>query len=219
MDPYAPVGRVRIAGGAPYTDSLNVQLQLEADDGDVIDMWISDRSDFSGAAVQAYAGVVAWALAPNPVSGVATVFAQFFDTSGNASAVYHDSIQVVASGSLGKITGHVQIDSDYPSHTDDSGAHVALLATGTSAPTELLPSYTDALGEFVFHGVPAGTYDVLVTYSQLTPVDKRGTTLPSGGSVDVGTLVVPEPGASLLLVSGAVMLGVLARHRTRRRDL
>ena len=217
VDPYAPKGRVRIAGGAPYTENLNVDLQLEADDGDVLNMRIGDRSDFAGAPVQPYAGVIAWTLVPNPVSGVATVFAQFADTSANPSAIYQDTIQVVSPGSLGKITGRVQIDSDYPSHTDDSGAHVTLLETGTSAPTELLPSYTDAFGEFVFHGVPAGTYDVRVTYSQLTPVEKTALSLPSGGSVDTGTLVVPEPGASLKLVSGSVMLGLLARQRSRRR--
>ncbi len=215
-DPYAPVGRVRIAGGAPYTESLNVDLQLESDDGDVVDMWISDRSDFAGAVLQPYAGVVAWPLVPNPDSGVASVFAQFFDTSGNGSAVYHDAIQVVSPGSLGTITGRIQIDSDYPSHSDDSGAHVVLVDSGTSAPTDLIPSYTDALGEFLLRGVPAGSYDVRVSYSQLAPVEATGTVLPSGGSVDVGTLVVPEPGASVLLLSGVALLRVLAGRRARR---
>ncbi len=216
-DPYAPVGRLRIHRGAPYTESVNVELQLESDAGDVFTMWISDRSDFAGAVVQPYAGVVSWSVVPNPISGVATVFAQFFDTSGNASAVYHDSIQVVSPGSLGEVTGRVQIDSDYPSHSDDSGVHVALLESGTLAPTDLLPSYTDVLGEFVFRGVPAGDYEVRATYSQLEPVESTATTLLGGSSVDVGTLVVPEPGAALLLLSGAAMLRFLVGHRARRK--
>lgn len=212
-DPYAPMGRIRIAGGAPYTETTNVSLSLEADDSDVLLMRISDQADLSGVAAQPYSTAVPWVLAPNPATGVATVFADFIDTSGNSSEVYSDSIRVVSPGSLGSITGRIQIDSTDPPRVDDSGAHVAILTSTDFGPTPLLPSYTDASGEFVVHGVPAGTYDVRVTYADLPSADATGVALASGGTVDVGTVVVPEPGGWPMLFFGSLMLVVIAKRR------
>jgi len=195
-DPYAPVGRVSIAGGAAFTDNVNVDLQLKADDSDVVNMWISDRSNFAGAVLQAYAEVVPWSLSPSPAPhGLASVFVQYFDTSGNGSSVYHDSIRVVPSGNLGKITGRVQIVTTDPAHTDDSGAHVVLVHSGSGAPTNFNPVFTDAFGEFVFKDIPAGSYDVRVTYKEFPLGEVSGAPLPTGSSIDVGTVTISELGA------------------------
>jgi von Willebrand factor type A domain-containing protein len=113
-DPDAPYGSVLIAGGAARTATRDVSLQLIAEDreggeGDAatggrigtpvdrLEVRVSNRADFRGAAWQPFRPRLAWTLAATPAGRTATVYAAFRDEAGNVSTrdgVTTDSIQV-----------------------------------------------------------------------------------------------------------------------------
>jgi subtilisin-like proprotein convertase family protein len=101
-DTQSPTGSVTINGGAATTHTGAVTLNLGASDpapsGGVTQMRFSNDGT-SWSAYQPYAAMAAWTLAPG--DGTKTVFAQFRDTDGNASAVVSDTIARVTVDAIG----------------------------------------------------------------------------------------------------------------------
>ena len=91
VDNQAPSGSVVIAGGAAAINSLNVTLNLSANDllSPVTQMRFSNDGTSFNAAV-AYATTASWTLTSG--AGTKTVFAQFTDAAGNTSTSVSDTI-------------------------------------------------------------------------------------------------------------------------------
>jgi subtilisin-like proprotein convertase family protein len=98
-DTQSPSGSVNIDGGADTTSTASVTLNVGASDpapsSGIAQMRFSNDGT-SWSAYQAYAATAAWTLAPG--DGTKTVFAQFRDADGNASALSSDSIIVESAG-------------------------------------------------------------------------------------------------------------------------
>jgi hypothetical protein len=91
-DTQGPTGSVLVAGGAAYSQGLNVALTLSAVDlggGTVAQMEVRNDSAFTGN-WQSYATTLPWTLA-GP-DGANTVYVRFRDNSGNNSGTYSDAI-------------------------------------------------------------------------------------------------------------------------------
>ena len=98
-DTTPPGGSVKINGGTDTTGSLQVNLDLEAVDGDgsgVCEMMISNSSDFGGASWEPYRQVVSWKL-EDGTAGARTVYVKFRDGAmpPNEAAVAEDTISYV----------------------------------------------------------------------------------------------------------------------------
>jgi subtilisin-like proprotein convertase family protein len=98
-DTQSPSGSVNIDGGAATTSTGSVTLNVGASDpapsNGVTQMRFSNDGS-SWSPYRPYAATTAWTLAPG--DGTKTVFAQFLDADGNASAVASDSIIVESAG-------------------------------------------------------------------------------------------------------------------------
>lgn len=91
-DTIPPTGSVSVAGGAAYTQGLNVNLAISANDtggGTVTEMEVRNDAAFSGN-WQTYAASLFWSLSAG--DGTKTVYVRFRDNSGNVSTTYSDSI-------------------------------------------------------------------------------------------------------------------------------
>lgn len=100
-DTTAPTGSalgsgtgILINAGNLATNNASVQLQLLATDGvGVIDMQVSNASNFSGATWETYAiNKYNWSLDTTSGTGTKTVYARFRDAAGNISTAYSDTI-------------------------------------------------------------------------------------------------------------------------------
>ena len=95
LDTTGPTGTVAIAGGAAYTGSTGVTLNLTYDDGGGIgadQMRFSNSTDFSAATWIPVAATAPWTLAAG-ADGTRTVYAQFKDKLNNiSSATIYDDI-------------------------------------------------------------------------------------------------------------------------------
>ncbi len=91
LDGTVPSGSVSIAGGAAWTTTTSVTLDLSASDATagVADMRFSNDGTTWGSWV-AYAATASWTLAAG--DGTKTVYAQFRDAAGNVSANATDTI-------------------------------------------------------------------------------------------------------------------------------
>jgi hypothetical protein len=99
-DTIAPNGSITINGDLPYTNTVNVTLNLEATDASGVDAYrVADGTDATaGSPVLVgpdtdYDEDVPWTL-PNG-SGVKTVAVQYRDAAGNWSENYTDSIMLI----------------------------------------------------------------------------------------------------------------------------
>jgi subtilisin-like proprotein convertase family protein len=148
-DTQSPTGSVSIDGGAAMTHTGAVTLNLGASDpapsGGVTQMRFSNDGT-SWSAYQPYAATAAWTLAPG--DGTKTVFAQFSDADGNASAVVSDTIARLTADALGprsvkasptvgakgvKVTSRVKVKaSERLASASVTGKTVFLKAKGSS---------------------------------------------------------------------------------------
>lgn len=215
-EPVPPIGSLIIQNGAIYVDSPNVTLSLVAS-GDVADMLLSNEPTFLGAAWQPYAALPPWTLVPDPGTGLATVYLRLRDTAGNESpSTYFDSTTVVSPGTLGGVEGQISISG----LSDLSGVSIHLVGL-----PEFAPTFSDALGDFLMGGVPAGTYDVLVQRGGYHDVLVESVVLTGGVTVDLGTIVmtaapiipVTGPLGLLLLVVGLGTMSLFGLRRNSRR--
>jgi hypothetical protein len=98
LDNTAPTGTVQINSGDTTTTSLNVTLNLTADDGTgsgVEQVLISNTGSFVGVTPVAYAATLPWTLTPG--NGSKTVSVKFIDGAGNTSvAAATDDITVAS---------------------------------------------------------------------------------------------------------------------------
>jgi hypothetical protein len=105
LDTTPPAGSIQINGGAAYTTSTSVTLNLSASDGTSgVNQMRFQNSGGSWSAWEAYATSKAWTLVAG--DGTKTVYAQFRDNAGNVSAQYSDSIVLDTT----KPTGSIQIN-------------------------------------------------------------------------------------------------------------
>ena len=115
LDTAAPTGSIVIEGGATYANSTSVALSLSASDATsgVDDMRFSnDGSTWSSW--QPFAASESWTLAAG--DGSKTVYVQYRDNAGNASASYSDTIMLDATAPAGSIV----IDGGAPYATSTS---------------------------------------------------------------------------------------------------
>ena len=88
LDTTPPTGTIGINGGAAYTKTTSVTLNLSASDGTgsgLDQMRFSNSTDFSTAGWVTYATTAAWNLASGS-DGVRTVYAQFKDKLGKVTS-------------------------------------------------------------------------------------------------------------------------------------
>ena len=99
-------------------------------------------------------------------------------TTGNGGYILKPVIRVVTMATGGSITGAVSPAAAWPA-----------LATAMNA-TDTLSSFTDSTGHFLIHGVPAGTYTVVVE-PQLpyVPDTIYNVSVTVGNMADVGLVV------------------------------
>jgi Mg-chelatase subunit ChlD len=170
LDPIPPTGLIRIAGGAPATTTVNVELGLFADDNPsereseapglpelpdsapdgAIEMKLSNRGGFEGAVWQPFQPTLPWTL--DPVDGLATVYVIYRDESGNVSDILHDTIRVV-----GGTAPTAEANGPYSGLSSDP---VTLTAAGSADPDGSIVAYEwDVDGD--------GLYDFLTSLPEL----------------------------------------------------
>jgi VCBS repeat-containing protein len=111
LDTNAPTGTVTIDGGAAEATSIDVAVDLSAADGagtGVTEMRLSNDGT-NWAAWMPFAPATPWTLQPG--TGVRSVYAQFRDAVGNASATVSDDI-LLTTPDLTPPSGTVAIDGD-----------------------------------------------------------------------------------------------------------
>ena len=119
-DKKPPVGSILINNNAPYINSTDVTLSLNATDpGSVAEMCISDTSSCSSW--EAYATTKMWALPGG--EGNKTVYAWFKDSLGNANgSPFSDSIildsTAPADGTLNAAPGHQKVSLTWNGFSD-----------------------------------------------------------------------------------------------------
>lgn len=102
LDTISPTGTIQVNGGAAYTTSSGVTLNLSASDATsgVNDMRFSnDNSTWSSW--EAYSTSKAWTLSGG--DGTKTVYVQYRDHAGNVSGSYSDTITLDTTGPTGSI--------------------------------------------------------------------------------------------------------------------
>jgi hypothetical protein len=95
VDTVAPTGSIVINNGELFTNSVYVNLDLEAEDvtTSVEEMMLSNYIDFAGAQWQRFSTHKEnWALLP--INGKRAVYVKFRDKAGNESSVYWDDIEL-----------------------------------------------------------------------------------------------------------------------------
>jgi hypothetical protein len=166
---------------APVTANAHAALSLVAS-ADTTEMLLANDSGFTGSAWQAFVPTANWTLAPDPESGIATVFVRYRDAAGNESpTTYHDAIEVVSSLSVGTIDGQAWLA---PSIT------VAGITLETVGEADTPLAFTPQSGNFSLDNLPAGTYDLRVSYPGYDTAVVPDIVVPGGGLVRIGTIVL-----------------------------
>ncbi|MEJ5312349.1 MAG: Ig-like domain-containing protein [Anaerolineae bacterium] len=103
-DTTAPTGSIVINDGQTYATSSVVTLTLNASDvgTGLAYVLLANNSDFNDGALLSYAPTLTWTLAGG--DGNRTVYAQFYDWSGNPSVIYTDDIVLDTAAPLGSVT-------------------------------------------------------------------------------------------------------------------
>jgi len=104
LDRTSPTGSISINGGAAYTNSQSVSLELSASDNlsGVPRMMIANSSSFAGTSWEGYATTKSWTLTSG--DGTKTVYVQFKDSAGNVSETYSDTIILDGTPPTGSIS-------------------------------------------------------------------------------------------------------------------
>ena len=96
LDTRLPVGTISINGGAPTTTDQHVTLSLSAADANgVTEMQVSANNKWTGLGWEDLATTKSFDLLTS-IPGNKSVYVRFRDVAGNISAVYSDSIKLVA---------------------------------------------------------------------------------------------------------------------------
>ena len=94
LDIVAPTGSILINDNNDYTNSINVELTINASDNingsGIYQMMISNNSSFTGGSWEDYSITKSWGLTIG--DNTKTVYIKFRDYLGNTSSVYSDSI-------------------------------------------------------------------------------------------------------------------------------
>jgi hypothetical protein len=91
LDTAAPTGTITIQGGAAYTKTTAVTLNLSATDGGSgLSKMQFSNDNVTWSALENFAATKAWTLTSG--DGTKTVYARFTDEAGNVSGVVRDSI-------------------------------------------------------------------------------------------------------------------------------
>jgi PKD repeat protein len=192
---------VIINGGAPYTNSLEVNLGLAATDPNGAPLEMSCSNDnITWSDWEPYAPTKAWTLSPS--DGTRWVFARFRDAANNNSTPVIDSLVLdrvpPTDGSLAAVMGLSRINLAWGGFNDDrSGIRTYMLyvsTTGYPDPGTGTKIYDGLATTFTHYGVlPGRTY-----YYRLCAVDNAGN-VSFGATASVAPEVKSMPFLMLLL--------------------
>ena len=107
-------------------------------------------------------------------------------------------------GSLGRIVGTALLP--------DSAVHTGIVTEILGE--DLYPALSDESGAFALLDLPAATYDLRISKQGYLTVDLPGIELAPNTTVDLGVIILPEPGLPGLL---AGLLALTGLHRWRSR--
>ena len=95
VDTTPPTGQIVINHDDPQSNSIQVRLDLSAEDitTSVKEMMISNRADFGGGQWESYS-IFKYPWSLDPISGIRTIYVKFKDEAGNESLAYSDSIEL-----------------------------------------------------------------------------------------------------------------------------
>jgi hypothetical protein len=203
-DPVAPIGALRIAHG-PRTDDASVDLGIDLylDDDHEIEMDLVVGASAGGPTWKPYAAEASIALPVVDAPTDTVVKATLRDAAGNESLTYAESIRQYPPNSLGSIRGFAEHVSGSHGGVEVRLADHAGEAIGLSAPD----------GSFVLDDLLPGTYTVELESAGVSG-RVTGVVVDPGEQTDVGTVLVPEPGA---LAAALAALGALATRAARGR--
>lgn len=180
-EPFPPLGNLQIDDGAALTTGLAATLTLTADP-DVVLMGLANTPTFAGAAILPFAASVPWVLAPDPSTGIASVYALFLDAANNLSRVYEDEIRVVPAASVGGIRGRVLLGGV----ATYDGSIVLVTGGGSDAS----PAFTNAAGVFTLAPLLPGVYDVVLEHTGFVAQHVAGIAVPAGAPQNIGTFTL-----------------------------
>ncbi len=209
LDKADPTGSVAINGGETYTTDEQVLLSLDASDGEtgsgVVEMMVSNESNFLGATYETFSSTKIWTLKDPPSDGTKTVYVQFRDASGRTlTATYtSDDIKLdrlppsvsvsIAAGAQYTTSESVQIGVTGP--TD-----AAYIAHGEAIDCDTVTYTTPFTGpSMTLTNVPLSPPDGLKSY---TVCLKDAAGLRGSGS-DTITLDTEEPWVTFTIDEGA----------------
>ena len=204
-DPLAPIGSLRIPGSRRTDDpsfDVAVDLYLEDDPG-AIEMQVGPAS--ARNAFEPYAQTKSidtqTPLEPEPLLVVATLR----DAAGNESLRYAEEIVVHPRGTLGDLRARV----DRANGGSDAGVLVRL----AGLPGELM-ALSDANGDVWLPNLLPGDYTVeFVEPDGSIGAVAPGVLVSAGEETDLGTVLVPEPGAlAAAFAALAALVGVRRRY-------
>jgi hypothetical protein len=158
LDTTAPTGTIAINGGAAYTGTTAVTLNLTAtDNSNMVGGWMRFSNDnVNWTFWAAYSPTVAWSLAS--ANGTKTVYAQFSDAAGNFSSVVSDSIILDTTPPTGTIainggaayTGTTAVTLNLTATDNASGVNKVLLSNDGVNYTE--QAYVDTVAWILSSG-------------------------------------------------------------------
>ena len=205
-DPLAPIGALRVLHG-PRTDDSDLDLAIDLygdDDPNATEMrlaWPGTR----GASFDSYEPLRTIALRAVGEPTSILVHATLRDVAGNESPTYVESILQYPPGSLGSIRGTAH---------RSAGGDADLRVRIGSAPGEAVV-LTGADGSFVLDDLLPGTYTIEVLGDGVSG-RVTGVAVDPGEQTDVGSVLVPEPGAGAgALAALAALAGAFTRRAAR----
>ena len=162
---------VSINGGATYTNSRSVTLELAASDSPssgVSQMMLSNNPDFEGSLWESYASSVSWTL--TSANGTKSVYVRLKDGAGNESDTYSGSIildSVPPTGSISinggdPYTASSSVTLSLSASDNLSGLSEMIIANSPSFEGSSWESYASSLGWTVTPG--DGTKTVYVKF-------------------------------------------------------
>jgi len=210
VDPYPPVGVVIINHHAAYVNTTAVTLRLvvtppptkkpqQKTEYDASEVLIGNDPLFTRSSWQPYAPEIPWTLAPDPVSGRATVFVMFRDLAGNQSEIFTDGVFYKAPIYLGsihlKVWLHQFVYPLFGKSPEDEAAPGTLVLVKDN---KVLPvRYTDDNGEAILEGIPPGFYDLWVERDGFRPLLLTNVQVIGGQETNLGEVEL-EPWRLLL---------------------
>jgi hypothetical protein len=149
LDATPPSGTIAINGGAAYTTSLVVTINLSMTDATsgMFQMRFSNDNSIWNA-WEAYAAAKSWTL---PIGdGAKTVYAQFKDNAGNTTGSITDSINLDMNGPTGSV-----IINGGAAYTTTAGVTLSLTASDAGSSVSTMRFSNDNLGWSVWEAYAA----------------------------------------------------------------